>query len=281
MYGYKGCVSALRAIVEHLAILHGIIDKVVDIPAMAWGVPGEIPYYERNSNFTEDELNLFSEEVRLLMFQNVLSAGTNDGLYSDDWPAFHVTKYGLRCIAERDVLPYDPEQYLTKLQTIPSFDEWEQFYLEQGLTCYNAGALESAVVMLGLSGEYLAGRLIEAMTTFLSHNEQTMHTNFMSNLAGKTLISQRYAEYEDILKEVNRQKDQQGNDKYPQLISLKPLLDVPAKTVYATYLRLTRNELVHPSGIKMDRIECLTMFTSYIKYCETQHKYLDFYLANS
>ncbi len=30
-----------------------------------------------------------------------------------------------------------------------------------------------------------------------------------------------------------------------------------------------------------DRIECLTMLISYIKYCETQHQYLDFYTSNT
>lgn len=47
------------------------------------------------------------------------------------------------------------------------------------------------------------------------------------------------------------------------------------------YLRLTRNELAHPSGLKVDRVECLSLMTSYIKYCGTQHKYLDFYIENS
>ncbi len=47
------------------------------------------------------------------------------------------------------------------------------------------------------------------------------------------------------------------------------------------YLRLTRNELAHPSGLKVDRVECLSLMTNYIKYCETQHKYLDFYIENS
>ena len=65
------------------------------------------------------------------------------------------------------------------------------------------------------------------------------------------------------------------------LKNLSPSLDVAAKAVYATYLRLTRNELAHPSGLKVDRLECLTYMTSYVKYCETQHKYLDFYIANS
>lgn len=42
MYGYRGTVSALRALVEYIGIEHGVIEKVVEIPTMAWGVPDHI-----------------------------------------------------------------------------------------------------------------------------------------------------------------------------------------------------------------------------------------------
>ena len=96
MYRYRGSILALRSIVEFRAIERGLIDKVVNIPLHAWGVPGGIPYYGGDTNFIEDEIDLFSEEVRLLMFQNVISPGAA-GSYGDDWPYFHVTKYGLEC----------------------------------------------------------------------------------------------------------------------------------------------------------------------------------------
>lgn len=280
MYGYRGCISALRAIVEHLAIKNGLLEKVVDIPILAWGVPGGIPYFKSNTNFNEDELNLFSEEVHLLMFQNILSPGAV-GSYGDDWPYFHVTKYGLECIKNKDILPYDPEHYLTRLQAIASVDDWELFYIKQSLLCFNVGAIESSVIMLGLAGEYLAGRLIEAFGGFLCKNEPALKAPYDAALAGKKVISTRYAEYERVLRDVEKLKDSAKNAKYQVLNNYAPLLDIPAKTVYATYLRLTRNELAHPSKVQMDRIECLTMLIGFVKYCETQHKYLDFFVSNS
>lgn len=280
MYRYKGCVSDLRAIVEYLAISHGLIDKEVDFGMSAWGVPDELKIYKSNTNFNEDELNLFTEEVHLLMFQNVISPGAT-GNYGDDWPYFHVTKYGLKCLAQMDVLPYDQDGYLSKLCAVSSVDDWEKFYVEQSLRCYNANALESSIIMLGLAGEYLAIRLIDAMTSFLRKNESALYSQFTDRLSNETKISIRYSIYEKYLKKVLKKRDESGEDKYPFLKSLSPLLDNPAKTVYATFLRLTRNEMAHPAQVKMDRIECLTLFTSYIKYCETQHKYLDFYIEHS
>lgn len=280
MYGYRGCISDLRAIVEHLAIAHDLIDQIVEIPGSAWGAPGAVPYYGDNTNFNEEELDLFSEEVHFLTFQNVISPGAV-GSFGDSLPYFHVTQYGRACLAVQDVLPYDPDKYLSKVKSIASVDDWEFFYVEQCLRCYNAGALESSVIMLGLAGEYLASRLIDAMIVFLGKNEVALHTKFISALSGKTLISQRYAEYETILSDVTKEKDATSNYKYPDLRALQPTLDGAAKAIYATFLRLTRNELAHPTQTKMDKIQSLTMMVSFIKYCETQHNYLDFYIANS
>ena len=223
---------------------------------------------------------MFTEEVHILVNHNILSPGSLGG-YGDHLPYFHVTKYGLQCLENRDILPYDPDGYMNKISSIQSIDEWEKFYIEQSLKCYNADAFEAALIMLGLAGEYLATKLIEKMDAFLLKNETSLQATYQTALQNKRVISQRYAEYENILKEVLKQKDSSNQCKYPDLKALSPLLDGAAKAVYATYLRLTRNELAHPSGLKMDRIECLTLMTGYIKYCETQHKYLEFYVANS
>ena len=67
-------VSALRAIVEYIAIKHSVIPKVVEIPLMAWGVPGECPRYESNTNLTDENLDLFTEEVNILVNHNILSS---------------------------------------------------------------------------------------------------------------------------------------------------------------------------------------------------------------
>ena len=281
MYGYAGCISALRALVEYIAIKDGLIDKIIEIPILSWGVPGEKPFYGSNTNLDGDNLNLFNEEVHLMTYHNIISPGANGG-YGDHLPYFHVTKYGLKCLEERDILPYDPDAYLQKVSSGASIDDWEKFYIVESLKCYNADAFESALMMIGLAGEYLATKLIEQMDCFLAKKEPTLQGTYANALQGKTVISQRYAEYEKMISEVLKKKDVATNQpKYLALKNLSPSLDVAAKAVYATYLRLTRNELAHPSGLKVDRLECLTYMTSYVKYCETQHKYLDFYIANS
>ncbi len=280
MYGYKGTVANLKAIVEHLALTRGLIDKDVEIPIAAWGSPGAIPWYKLNTNLSEEELDTFTEQIHFLVFQNVISPGAQ-GNYGDSLPYFHVTKYGLECLSARDILPYDPDNYLNKLKTFNSVDDWELFYISQSLLCYNSGAIEAAIIMLGLAGEYLTERMIKNMDKFLLKCEPALQLQYQRALTGKDKISQKYSEYEAFLRQVENLKNQNQNYKYPRLRELKPNLDAPAKNIYATYLRLTRNELAHPSCVKMDKTECLTMLVCFIKYSKTQHMYLDFYIVNS
>lgn len=279
-HGYTGTVSDLRAIVEHIAIEHGMIDNIVSISAKAWGTTDFCPRYGCNTNLNDDDLNLFNEEIHLMIYHNILSPGAIGE--SSQLPHFHVTKYGLKCLEERDVLPHDPDKYLRRISAISSIDEWEKFYIEESLKCYNADAFEAALIMIGLAGEYLATRLIKKMEDFLAHNEPELRIEYSDSLKEKNQISQRYTQYENILEKVLKKKDTATDKKkYPELRKISPLLDGAAKAIYATYLRLNRNALAHPSELKLDRLECLTMMTSYIKYCETQHKYLDFYIENS
>lgn len=279
-YGYKGCVSNLRSIVEYIAIKYGLIKKVVEIPKIAWGAPGNNPWFKKNTNLDEDNLNLFNEEVHILINHNILSPGAI-GNYGDNLPYFHVTKYGLRCLENRDVLPYDSIGYMRKISAIPDIDEWEKFYIEQGLKCYNADAFEAAMLMIGLAGEYLAEMLIDKIDKFLQKREPALYSKYQNAFQNESPISQKYLEYKKALSEVLKIKDDSNHYKYPELREFSPLLDGAAKDIYATYLRLTRNELAHPTDLKLDRLECFTITTCYIKYCETQYKYLSYFIAHS
>ena len=40
-------------------------------------------------------------------------------------------------------------------------------------------------------------------------------------------------------------------------------------------------EIYYPGSVKLEKDEALMIFVTYIKYCETQHKYLSFYQTNS
>ena len=279
MYGYRGCVSDLFAIVEHLATERKLIDKIVDIHQTAWGHPGDMLYYESNTSFTPHNIDVFYEELHYLIFQNVISPGAYGG-YGDDLPYFHVTTYGLECLAAREILPHDPDGYIAKIKATGA-DEWEEFYIEQALKCYNAGAWNAAIVMLGLAGEYLAQQLISSLGDFIKNKENSLYSDYSLKISQKEKISTKYSVYDKFLTKLEKLTQTDGCAKYPHLQSLKGSLDVPTKSVFATFLRLTRNEVAHPTSFKLEKSATLMIFITYIKYCEIQHKYLSFYKTNS
>ena len=53
--------------------------------------------------------------------------------------------------------------------------------------------------------------------------------------------------------------------------------DALANDTHLSYLRLTRNELAHPTSIKTDWITSLMIFISLNKYCERQYKLINYF----
>lgn len=268
-HNYEGDIARLRIFVEELAIQNKLIEKVVEISEVPWGSECSIPCYKVNCNLNDDDLQLFYDEFYIMINRGILLPGTSENM---KLPYFHVTKYGLKCLKEREILPYDPDKYMEKISAISSLDEWEKFYIEQSLQCYNADAFVAATMMIGLAGEYLATKLIEMLGTFLNTNEKELGKSFSTQIRNKKNISQKYTEYEKVLEQLTQDKR-----KYPELNGLASMMDASAKKVYNIYLRLTRNGVAHPAALKIDRIECLTIMVTYAKYCELQHKYLEFY----
>ena len=40
---------------------------------------------------------------------------------------------------EKEILPHDPDGYIAKIK-VAGANEWEEFYIDQALKCYNTGA---------------------------------------------------------------------------------------------------------------------------------------------
>ena len=215
MYGYRGCVSDLFTIVEHLAIERNMIDKIVDIQQAAWGHPGNMLYYESNTSFTPSNIDTFYEELHYLIIQNVISPGAYGG-YGDDLPYFHVTTHGLECINARELLPHDPDGYIAKIKAAGA-DEWEEFYIEQALKCYNAGAWNASIVMLGLAGEYLAQQLIVSLGDFIKRKENSLYSGYSTKISQKEKISTKYSVYDNFLTKLEKIVKADGSSQYPYL----------------------------------------------------------------
>jgi hypothetical protein len=91
---------------------------------------------------------------------NVLFIGYGD---AEGFPWFTVTEYGRKCIAEGNLLPFDPEGYLGALsKRVPGLDAIALTYLREAISTYNRGFYLSSAVSLGVASEHLVLRLIDA-----------------------------------------------------------------------------------------------------------------------
>lgn len=126
----------LFKITELLAIKYGLIEGNVSIPLTAWGTEGYRLHSGSNTNFTPDEIESLFEGFWILLNQHIIAPGAYQEIAT--LPYFHVTPHGLKCLAAQEILPYDIDGYLEKLNSINHVDDWVKSYLTEALRCFNA-----------------------------------------------------------------------------------------------------------------------------------------------
>lgn len=271
MYGYRGTQSDLFRLMEALAIKKNLIPDHIPVPDSAWGGSGVMLHPQLTTNFNYKELNHIYEAFHILLNTGVISPGAI-GNMGPNLPNFHVTEYGLRCLNASEILPYDVDDYLTALNNIRGLDEWANYYIKQGLMCYNANCYESSLIMVGLANEVIAESLMKNYCSYLDKKHPGERSRFEELINAGRCISNKYLKYRDHLKNFSMGRDR-------NLKSLNVYLDELANDTYLSYLRLTRNELAHPTALQIDKITALMIFISMIKYCERQYKFIDYYIT--
>ena len=180
----------------------------------------------------------------------------------------------MKCLVEKDLLPYDVDGYLQRIKNIPWITEWVEFYIQEALQCFNSNCIEAAVIMLGLSSEKMIDEQIDSLAGYLSRNFIVEHKQFLDGQLKAKNVSDKYNLFINSFGEVKKK----NTDPSFKKISLE--MDSVAQKVYLNFTRITRNGLAHPSDTKMERIEVLMIFISFIKYCETQYALSDYFLTH-
>jgi len=272
-YEYHGAQSDLFRLMENLAIKHNIIPN--DIPQRdgAWGASGIMLHPNVTTNFDRKEIDHIYEAFHMLLNIGIISPGAI-GNMGANLPYFHVTEYGLRCLSENEILPYDVDNYLASLENITGLDEWIKYYIKQALMCYNSNCYEASLIMVGLANEVLIETLIKNYKVYLARMFSSEVVNFNTSIDSERSISRKYLKFRDHLKNKSMPNDR-------SLRGLNAYLDELANETYLSYLRLMRNELAHPTDLRIDKITSLMVFISLIKYCERQYKIINFFMASS
>lgn len=271
MYGYQGAQPDLFRLMEGLAVKRGLIKEKVSLSGAAWGASGLMLHPHSTTNFSRGDIKNIFEQFHLLLNQGIIAPGAV-GNYGHNLPYFHVTDYGLKCLEEQEVLPYDIDGYFDKIRNIPSISEWVEFYIKEALQCYNANCMEAAVIMLGLASEKIIVENLEALLGYLSRNFNTEFLQMQSELVNIRTASGKFNCYKKYFDKI---KNNVSDLKFKEML---PMVDKVAFQTYANFTRITRNELAHPSDTKMERIEVLMIFISFIKYCQIQYGFIDYYI---
>lgn len=181
MYGYQGTQSDLYRLAEKLSIKQGIIPHEIKGSNAAWGGSGYMLHSGCTTNFSRDDIKNLYEQFHLLLNQGIIAPGAT-GNYGPNLPNFHVTEYGLKCLDEKEVLPYDVDGYFQRIKNIPCVTEWVEFYIREALQCYNANCLEAAVIMLGLSSEKIIDEQVDSLLGFLNRNYTAEYGQMITEL---------------------------------------------------------------------------------------------------
>lgn len=270
MYDYQGSQADLYRLAEGLAINQKLIPSKIEVASSAWGGSPYSMIESRNTNFTRNELMKLSQEFLYLINQGIISPGAY-GNYGCSLPYFHVTEYGLKCIEDNEILPHDADGYLKKISLIPNIDEWVLFYIKESLKCFNSNCLEASVIMIGLANETIMQEQINALSLFLGSIRPNLKSEMDNKLHKEISISRKYSIYQDYIDKCK------AFHKEREFLDLFSKNDKLSARVYANFTRITRNELSHPSQVKMERIEVLMILMTFIRYCEIQYEFINYF----
>ncbi|CAI8825870.1 hypothetical protein EMIT0210MI2_12297 [Priestia megaterium] len=270
-FDYAGTQNDLFRITEGLAIKKGMLSDDVKLPRTAWGCHGHNLFENSNTNFSQKEIERLFEAFSILLNQNVISPGMYRN--SPFLPFFHVTDHGLKCIEENEILPYDSDGYLDQIRKISAIDNWVLYYMTEAIKCFNSGCYNAATVMIGLSAEKITLDLIESFKNYLNkHKTSFIYKNgftfqgdidqaFITAVDNERHISVKYSKF---IKYFNNIKNHDS--------TISGILDPSARNTFYDFIRLSRNEVSHPSDIIKNETETLLIFISFIKYVKLQTK---------
>jgi hypothetical protein len=137
--------------------IHTIADEIIRL-----GVQKGI--LDKNSpRYNEQQLREKIFEVTWgLIIEGVFLPGT--AWDYPNLPRLRLTEYGKQCLAARDIVPHDPDQYLNRIRKqCPGVDSITLLYLGEALQTFRAGRHLATAVMVGVAAENTLLKLVDAV----------------------------------------------------------------------------------------------------------------------
>jgi len=213
------------------------------------------------------ESSLINEVIWSFIIQGLLVPGLDDS--NQGWPFLRLTAYGQRCIAERQILPHDPEGYLRDFQrSVPSVDPVILEYLTEALQCFLRDLDRACAVMLGAASEKAIILLIESYANSIA--DPNRKTQVTAQIEKATSIFRKYEVFEKAFVNIKAHLPKQLTENADSL--LRGVFDL---------IRNSRNDAGHPaSGILISRDSNYSHLRLFIPYCKRIYELILWFAAN-
>lgn len=161
-------------------------------------------------------------------------------------PWICITDYGLSCVQEERKLPVDTEGFLEGMD-LDEVDDIIRLYVEEAVSAFSSRNYLAASVMAGGAME----RAILILTEeFESKVAASQKTDYQTNVLGQDRIKTRFDKFLAFI-ETNNIKSALPRAEQETLDSVFPAI--------VNLIRITRNEVGHPTGREVERDEAEAM----------------------
>jgi len=201
----------------------------------------ELPEYKTK---TYIEQRQFFSEVREcvhdLMLLGIIYLGQPEGTNAN---FFTISSYGLKCLAEDKVLPYDPQGFLNQIDVlIPNLDPIIKLYLNESVNCYSARRYLASTVMIGGALERTIIVLTDAFARQVKTRKAEYQKAVLQTQKPKTKFENflKFLRDNGYLKQLDRSTGEALESLFPSIVQ---------------FIRITRNDTGHPTGREINREE--------------------------
>jgi hypothetical protein len=131
------------------------------------------PVVSKKFNAEDALKDRICEVIWSLILEGVYTPGT--GWQTPNLPHLRATEYGRQCFTSGDVLPHDPDEYLSALRAqCPSIDSTTILYLGEALDTFRAGNQLATAVMIGVAAEQTLLNMVSALVNALDTPEKQL-----------------------------------------------------------------------------------------------------------
>ena len=244
------------------SIIHGVYESSVS-KGILHNDPNITVY--GGTKLPDENVEHVLDLMNLLLQQGIIRWGLNGSNLNP--PFMSVTEYGRKVLQDNDTTPYDPDGYLDSINSKFQLDDILKPYLSECIQTFQRGNFLSSAVMLGVAAEHIFNEIYDS---------------FIESLQSEKIKS----EFEKIR---DSAKTKRRIDLVEQTLTVTAKNDFPKDMVdnfssqtspILNLIRRLRNDVGHPNGVKIERMEMYTNMMLFRVYCEASNNLINFLKKN-